>query len=57
MIIGIDFDGVLTNISHFFDREGEIFAEENNIVINKNVNGYSTLEIFGWSKEDDSKYW
>lgn len=57
MNIGVDFDGVLTNISHFFDREGEIYAEQNNIAIKKNGSGHSTLEIFGWSKEDDYKYW
>ena len=57
MIIGVDFDGVLTDISHFFDKEGEIFATQNNIKINKKAEGYSTLEIFGWTKEDDDKYW
>ena len=57
MVIGVDFDGVLTDISHFYDREAKKFAKKNDIAIIKNAIGYSTLEIFGWSKEDDNRYW
>ena len=57
MIIGIDFDGVLTDLAKFFYEEGEKFAKENKIKICKNESGYNTLEYFGWTKDDDIKFW
>ena len=57
MIIGVDFDGVLTDLANFFYNEGEKYAKEHNININKNESAYSTLEYFGWSQEDDLNFW
>lgn len=57
MVIGIDFDGVLTDLSGFFYKEGEKYAAEHNIKIYRNENAYSTLDYFGWSQKDDDNFW
>ena len=44
MIIGVDFDGVLTDLATFFYNEGEKYAKEHNININKNESAYSSVE-------------
>lgn len=57
MVIGVDFDEVLTDLANFFYNEGEKYAKDNNIKINKNESAYSTLEYFGWSQDDDVNFW
>lgn len=57
MIIGIDFDGVLTDLSGFFYEEGEKYAAKNNIKIVRNEDAHSTLDYFGWTIEDDIDFW
>ncbi len=57
MVIGVDVDGVLTELFKFIHKEGEEFAKRRNLDIKKNINGYNTKEIYGWSDEDDEVFW
>lgn len=56
MRIGIDIDGVLTNIEQWqLDCGGKFFSKLDKSVINKD--GYEISEIFGVSDELDSEFW
>lgn len=57
MRIGIDIDGVLTNFERWMIEYITKFACENNIEGIKNINAYTSDEIFGWSEEIDDKFW
>lgn len=56
MRIGIDIDGVLTDIEQWqIDYGSKYFSKNNKIVINNE--GYEISEIFGVSDELDSEFW
>lgn len=56
MRIGIDIDGVLTNIEQWqLDVGGKFFSKFNKGVINKD--GYEITEIFNVSDELDNQFW
>lgn len=57
MIIGIDIDGVLTNLEEFQLDCGSKFMSEN---FNKSItdaNAYDTIDIFNINSEIDDKFW
>ena len=57
MIIGIDIDGVLTNLEQFQLDCGSKFMSEN---FNKSItyaNAYDTIDIFNINSEIDDKFW
>ena len=57
MIIGIDIDGVLTNLERFqLDYGSKYFFETEN-KININHNEYEIIDIFNATTEDDDKFW
>ena len=57
MIIGIDIDGVLTNLERFqLDYGSKYFFETEN-KININPNGYEIIDIFNDTTEKDDKFW
>jgi uncharacterized HAD superfamily protein len=57
MKIGVDIDGVLTDIEKFICDYGTKFCYENNIPINiKNIY-YDEAKMFNWNKEQDIKFW
>ena len=56
MVIGIDIDGVLTDIEQWqLDCGGKFFSKLNKSVVNKD--GYEITEIFNVSDELDSQFW
>ena len=57
MNIGIDIDGVLTNIEAWQNESAEKYMYEkyNKSIIN--AEGYDTSEIYGVTKEQDKKWW
>lgn len=57
MRIGVDVDGILTNLQEFMNKAGKDFAKRHNIECKNNVYGYNTLERFGWGKEIDNLFW
>ena len=57
MNIGIDIDGVLTNMETWQCESASKYMYEK---YNKNIindKGYDTSEIYGVTKEQDSKWW
>lgn len=57
MIIGIDIDGVLTNLERFqLDYGSKYFFETEN-KININHNDYEIIDIFNATTEKDDKFW
>ena len=57
MIIGIDIDGVLTNLERFqLDYGSKYFFETEN-KININPNEYEIIDIFNATTEKDDKFW
>ncbi len=57
MRIGIDIDGVLTNVEQWqIDCGSKYYLENYNKTI-ININGYDTTDIFDGSKDDDNKFW
>ena len=57
MIIGIDIDGVLTNLERFqLDYGSKYFFETEN-KININPNEYEIIDIFNATTENDDKFW
>ncbi len=56
MIIGVDVDGVLTNLDYFFKKNYKKFSKENNIKI-KRKKADNLSDYFGWTKEQDLKFW
>ena len=57
MIIGVDVDGVLTELFKYVKKYGPIFAKENNIKIIYNKNATDTIDAFGWDAATDKKFW
>lgn len=57
MKIGIDIDGVLTDISKFLYDYGAKFCVENESGKIFNPNSYDENEIFGWSNITGEKFW
>ena len=57
MKIGIDIDGVLTDISRFYLDYGAKFAFENNIDKIAKPNGYEIEEILGLQKDAHIEFW
>ena len=56
MRIGIDIDGVLTNIERWqLDYGGKFFSKFNKSVVDRN--GYEIKEIFGVSDDLDNQFW
>ena len=57
MNIGIDIDGVLTNIEAWQNESAAKYMYEkyNKSIIN--ASGYDTSEIYGVTKEQDKKWW
>lgn len=53
MNIGLDIDGVLTDIGDFQIREGEKFFWKKPI----NENGFTICEMFGCSKKEEDNFW
>ena len=57
MRIGIDIDGVLTNIERFILDYGSKFCYENNIPFQIKEGIYDEQETFGWTTEQTIKFW
>lgn len=55
--IGIDIDGVLTNIYDYILNEGLKYCEENNKGTLINTKAYRTIDMFGWDTETDNDFW
>lgn len=53
MRIGIDIDGVLTNIEEFQLEKGKVFFN----MLPKNRKGYEIAEIFDVTEEEDDYFW
>ena len=57
MRIGIDIDGVLTDIEKFIYEYGIKFCTENNLAYNLNVKEYDEDKMLGISNENADKFW
>ena len=57
MNIGIDIDGVLTNIAEFALEKGLEFCKETGKGKLMKMSSYDTKEAFGWDKETDDAFW
>ena len=57
MRIGIDIDGVLTNIEQFIVDYGTKYCVENNLPINIKAGEYDEFKTFNWSEEQGIKFW
>lgn len=57
MRIGIDIDGVLTNIMESIINYGTKFCYENKIDYSINLNEYDETNILGISEENTEKFW
>lgn len=57
MNIGIDIDGVLTDVRQFMIDEGLKYCEESNKGKLVNLNAYNSYDIFNWGKEADTDFW
>lgn len=57
MNIGIDIDGVLTNLEKFTIEQGLKYCEENQKGRLANPNAYDTKDIFNWDEETDLDFW
>ena len=57
MRVGIDIDGVLTNIERFIIDYGSKFCLENNIPLKIKEGIYDEQETFGWTEEQTIKFW
>ena len=55
MNIGIDVDGVLTDLSGFILENGNKFFKGKRSVINENT--YKLMDMFDCSKEEEDKFW
>lgn len=55
MRIGIDIDGVLTNLQEYYMNHAIKFAYENNIDITVQPEKYE--EVIKWSKEAEESFW
>ena len=57
MNIGIDIDGVLTNLEDFMINYGTKFCIEENIPIQVTEIKYGEIETFNWTDEQSEKFW
>lgn len=57
MNIGIDIDGVLTNVGKFIIEEGQKYCEENQKGKLLKTDVLDTKEVFGWDNETDVDFW
>lgn len=58
MNIGVDVDGVLTNLESYINEYGIKYAYENNFNLeNYDANKSNTKLRFSWSEEEDEKFW
>ena len=57
MRIGIDIDGVLTNIESCILDEGTKFCIENKIPFDINTIDYDEQRVFGWTNEQTLEFW
>lgn len=57
MRIGIDIDGVITDIERFIADYGTKYCVENNLPINIKVGEYDEFKTFNWSEEQGIKFW
>lgn len=57
MRIGIDIDGVLTDIEKFVADYGTKYCVENNLQINITAGEYDEFKTFNWTEEQGIKFW
>lgn len=58
MNIGVDIDGVLTNIQDYVFEYGSKFSyEKEKDLSNLEKNKYETAEIFNWQHDEEQKFW
>lgn len=57
MRIGIDIDGVLTDIERFIADYGTKYCIENNLQINIKEGEYDEFKTFNWTEEQGIKFW
>lgn len=57
MRIGIDIDGVLTDIERFIADYGTKYCVENHLPINIKVGEYDEFKTFNWTEEQGIKFW
>ena len=57
MNIGVDIDGVLTDVERAIINYGTKMCVEENWQINIDVSKYNTNEAFQWTKEQENKFW
>ena len=57
MRIGIDIDGVLTDIEAFMIDYGSKFCVDNNLPLNINPGHYDDVKMFGWTDEQAVEFW
>lgn len=57
MKIGIDIDGVLTNIERFQIDYGTKYAYENNISVDIDISKYYSTDCFGFDEYNDNRFW
>lgn len=57
MRIGIDIDGVLTNIETFILDYGTKFCIENNLNLDIEIGHYDENKVFHWTEEQTLKFW
>lgn len=57
MNIGIDIDGVLTDLNKFTIEQGIKYCEENKKGRLANPDAYDTKDIFNWDEETDLDFW
>ena len=57
MRIGIDIDGVITDIERFIADYGTKYCVENNLPINIKAGEYDEYKTFNWTEELGIKFW
>lgn len=57
MRIGVDIDGVLTNLEDFYLEYGSKYCVENNIDYGINAEGYEPIDIFNLNNQDTYNFW
>lgn len=57
MRIGVDVDGVLTDIERYMWDYGTKYASEWNLDVSIDHTKYNTIDMFGWGNEKDHIFW
>ena len=57
MRIGIDIDGVLTDMEKFLADYGSKYCIENNLPVNIKEIEYDEFKTFNWTEEQGIKFW